>query len=105
MIMKNFKFYPKRMVATCGVNAKLQKDINFAREMEACVLKHLRNEGEECKSDNKLNEQAIKNMDGRVVSTFNCAGTKIYIITDGLHLKDSAYKEYPLTTILFPEEY
>ena len=42
------------------------------------------------------------------MSTFNDVGrNKIWIITDGLHLaNDPVYgKEYPMTTILFPDEY
>lgn len=99
------KFMPKVIVATSGVEAKLKENQEFSKEIEGCLIRHFKNEGDECASDRRMNELAIKHMDGRVLSVFNnCAGSKIYIITDGLHLRDS-YNEYPLTTILFPDEY
>lgn len=75
-------------------------------ELKVMLDKHFMNMGEECYADKRLNKQAIANMDGRVFSVFTFKDIKFYIITDGLHLYNSTeYKDYPLTTILLPEEY
>lgn len=103
----NFKFIPNCIVQTQRVQAKAEQGVFTTQEITDCLQKHFANEGEECKSDNKLNEDAIKRMDGRVLSSFTVRNTKLWIITDGLHLAytNSEHTEYPLCTILLPEEY
>ena len=103
-----YDFCPKTMVYTSGIQACLENGEIKDGDLIDCLHRHLLNLGEECKDDNKLNREAIKNKDGRVVSLFkNCGNRKIFIITDGLHLaNDPVYgDEYPATTILLPEEY
>lgn len=106
MKKRELQFYPKTIVATSGVNALMKDNPKMNKELSQAITKHMCNDGEECKDDNKANDFAIKHMDGRVMSVFNNVdGHKIWIITDGLHLANSAYTEYPLCTILLPEEY
>lgn len=102
------KFETKGMYMTNGVQNALDNEEFSMWHLNKCVEKHFNNQGEECKDDNELNEDAIKYKSGRVMSTFkNVNGHTIWIITDGLHLaNDPVYgKEYPMTTILFPDEY
>ena len=102
------RFETKGVYMTRGVQAKLDNGQIPFTEIVRCLDKHFLNEGEECKDENKLNEDAIKYKSGRVFSVFNnVGGKKIYIITEGFHLiGDPVYgEEYPMTTVLFPSEY
>ena len=102
------KFETKGVYMTSGIQASVERgELNHSL-LTQCLGKHFMNEGEECKNDKKLNEDAIKYKSGRVLSVFkNVGGKKIYIITEGFHLiGDPVYgEEYPMTTILFPDEY
>lgn len=102
------RFETKGVYMTSGVQAKVDRGEIPMKDVTSCLEKHFFNRGEECKDDNELNEEAIKYKSGRVMSTFNnVAGHKIWIITEGFHLaNDPVYgREYPMTTILFPDEY
>ena len=93
---------------TCGVQAKVDRGELDITDVTSCLDKHFMNKGEECEDDNSLNEWSIKHKDGRVMSVFrNVKGQALWIITDGLHLANDPIhgKEYPYTTVLFPEEY
>lgn len=109
-------FVPRQIVMTSGVQAlttdykdrgNVIRPTLLTEEISKCIEKHFANEGEECKADNKLNAEAIKNKEGRVVSSFTVNNIKLFVITDGLHLHNSIEygNQYPLTTILLPEEY
>lgn len=98
------KFITKGIYTTSGIRQSLDENEITASWIQECLAKHFNNEGEEDKYDKKANEYAIKNNDGRVVSVFKKDHTTIFIITDGLGLAN-AYAEYPMTTVLFPEEY
>lgn len=93
---------------TSGVQASIQAGNISHADINSCLRKHFNNKGEECEDDNNLNAWSIKHKDGRVLSVFNNVGIdKIYIITDGLHLADDPVygSEYPVTTILYADEY
>lgn len=102
-------FKTKQVVMTNGIATAIDDKELSTFDLVSCIDRHFNNDGEECKQDKRLNAQAIKHLDGRVVSVFTLRGSqKIYIITDGLHLtncEEEMYKEYPLTTILFADEY
>ena len=102
------QFATKGIYMTCGIqNAMKETEIDFFW-VQDCIQRHFRNDGEECKEDRNMNQWCIDHKDGRVVSIFTDENdTKIYIITDGLHLANDPEhgKQYPMTTILFPEEY
>ena len=98
------RFATKGIYITNGIKFSIDENEISASWIQQCIAKHFNNQGEECKKDNKANETAIKRKDGRVFSVFNKDNNKIYIITDGLHLAEE-YAEYPMTTVMFPEEY
>lgn len=101
------RFITKGIYMTRGIQEYLENGkLDHAQLLEA-TEKHFCNLGHECKEDNQLNEEAIKNKDGRVFSLFNVGNHRIYIITDGLHLQNDPVHggTYPMTTILFPDEY
>lgn len=102
------RFVTRGIVMTRGVDASIKNEELSHSDILPLLHRHFANEGDECKEDKALNEDAIKNESGRVFSVFNnVKGHKLYIITDGLHLaNDPEYgKDYPHTTILFPDEY
>lgn len=101
-------FNTKGVYMTRGINESLKKRELNLHTLSQCLSKHFFNDGEECKEDRNMNQWSIDHMNGRVISVFNDVnGHKIYIITEGLHLdKDPEHgKDYPMTTVLFPEEY
>ena len=94
------KFKMGRVVATAGVDERMQKDRIFA----AFVSKSLRlyencDWGQTCKEDKTQNDDAVKNGE-RILAVYEQAGVrepmKIWIITEW---------DRSVTTILFPEEY
>lgn len=104
----NKKFITRGIYMTRGIQADVERNEMSMGDLKACLDRHFNNKGDECQEDKEYNEYAIKNKDGRVFSVFNnVKGHKIYIITEGLHLADDPEhgKNYPMTTILYPEEY
>lgn len=109
-------FPTKNILMTRGVQTLLTDYLDRGDCISPTILmtdiskmleKHFANMGEECYADKRLNKQAIKNMEGRVFSTFTLNNIKFFIITDGLHLYNSKEygKVYPYTTIMLSEEY
>lgn len=109
-------FPTSNIVMTRGVSSLTRdfKEIGNAirptltmQDISECLQKHFMNEGEESASDKRVNAHSIKNLSGMVLSVFYVNNIKLYVITDGLHLyQDPEYgKDYPLTTVLLPEEY
>jgi hypothetical protein len=95
---------------TNGVQASIESKEITHEDIGDCLNRHFMNLGDECKEDNKLNEVAIKMKEGRVLSVFKNIGdtnNTIYIITEGFHLEnDPKYGfQYPMTTVLFSDEY
>lgn len=95
-------FSPRNIVMTCGVQASVEEGLLSMSAIQGILLQHFNNGGSECKSDNKENAKAIKNNYGRVVSVFYVNDEKLWVITDGLGCD---HPDYPLTTVLYPEEY
>ncbi|MBO7448968.1 MAG: hypothetical protein J6U54_01250 [Clostridiales bacterium] len=94
------KFKMGRVVATRGVDERMQKDRIFA----AFVSKSLRlyencDWGQTCKEDKAQNNYAVDNGE-RILAVYEQAGVrepmKIWIITEW---------DRSVTTVLFPEEY
>ena len=95
---------------TNGVQASIDCKELTHEDIGDCLSRHFMNLGDECEEDNKLNEVAIKMREGRVLSVFKDVGesdSTIYIITEGFHLEnDPKYGfQYPMTTVLFSDEY
>lgn len=95
-------FKAKNICMTCGVKAMVDNEELSMTVIQELLYKHFNNDGSECKSDNRENAKAIKSNYGRVVSVFNVNNEKLWIITDGLGCD---HPDYPLTTVLLPEEY
>lgn len=102
------KFITRGIYMTRGIKSDIEENQISMGDIQACLERHFDNNGDECIQDKAYNHQAIKNKDGRVFSVFNnIDGRKIYVITEGLHLADDVEygTTYPMTTILYPEEY
>lgn len=101
------KFPSKGTYMTRGVNQMYVDGELTPLQLRTMLQKHFNNEGTECPMDKKLNESAIKNLDGRVFSIFKVNGDKFFVITEGFHLiNDPEHGElYPNTTIMLAEEY
>lgn len=102
------KFITRGIYMTCGVQYDIDNDELSILDVNSIVMRHFQNDGDECSQDKRLNSEAIKSKEGRVFSVFNnVQGKKLYVITEGLHLADDPTygSEYPMTTILYPEEY
>lgn len=80
-------------VMTRGINAKMNEDKEFAKFVFECVGKYAYKDwGDTCKEDWKLNDDAVKNGNDRIVARYG----NIFIITEW---------DRSTTTILFTEEY
>ncbi|MEG2117204.1 MAG: hypothetical protein RRZ69_05950 [Clostridia bacterium] len=86
-----------KILLTCNVNDKVEKDSNFAKEIVSAMRKYAQSDwGDLGQSDKKLNELAVKNGDERVLASYKTSLGKVYIITEW---------DRSATTILFANEY
>lgn len=100
------KFNPGRIVVTRGVHEKMEHDIVFKKMfVPASLGRHLCGDwGNLDPEDAALNDDALKNGDGRLFSSYKIpdrlldgiTDDKIWIITEW---------DRSTTTILFPSEY
>lgn len=93
------KFNAGRIVATCGVAARIESDDDFKSFVEDSLKRHVLGDwGELCDEDMQLNNEALEAGE-RLFSAYLKEGVpdgKIWIITEADRSK---------TTILFPHEY
>ena len=92
------KFDSGRVVITRGIE---QVCCEHSTSIQQCLKRHLQGDwGDSCQSDAALNDAALENESGRVLSSYTIGSSKIWIITDGVS-KTCSYS----TTILLPCEY
>ena len=85
---------------TRGINDEIARNDKFAKEICDIVKRFAAKDwGILCDDDKQMNEDALRNGNGRVFAAYNTSVKKVYLITDGLKT------EYEATTILFAEEY
>jgi len=89
-----------KLYMTRGINDEIADNENFAKEI-CDIIKRFKAQdwGELCQEDKQMNEDTLKNGNGRILAAYNTSVKKVYVITDGLKT------EYEATTILFAEEY
>lgn len=89
-----------KLYMTRGINDEIADNENFAKEI-CDIIKRFKAQdwGELCQEDKQMNEDALKNGNGRILAAYNTSVRKVYVITDGLKT------DYEATTILFAEEY
>lgn len=106
-MFQDAKFTTKMIVTTIGVAETLKYDDKFRNELPKLITKHFKNEGDECKTDKRLNELSIKHKQGRVFSSFVLEGHRLFIVTEGLHLENDPEhgKDHPNTCIMLRTEY
>lgn len=91
------KFSFGQVVMTRGVNAQITRSIEFSKFILESIARYRNCDwGDLCEEDKKMNDQAVKNGDDRILARYNNEEGDVYIITEW----DRAY-----TTILFPSEY
>jgi hypothetical protein len=97
----NVKFNVGRTLMTAGVNSYMEEHIVSMNELITLLDRHVSGDwGDIPEEDAELNEGAIRNKEGRIMSAYELSGKRVWIITDGLHDEKETY-----TTVLFPEEY
>ena len=81
------------LVVTRGIAERIKKDEEFSKFVVESHLRYLRQDwGDTCEEDWKLNDNAVKNGNDRIVAKYG----NIFIITEW---------DRSVTTILFTEEY
>jgi lipocalin len=79
------------IICTMGANKQ------FTKEITAALQRYYSGDwGDMCREDKKLNDNAVKSGEDRIVAAYETSESKIYIITEW----DRSY-----TTILFASEY
>ena len=89
------KFALGRMVQTRGVAHKARENREFGREVQDALRKYVRGDWGKSK-DKRMNDQAVKNGDERIMGVYPTDEGDIWIITEW---------DRSATTILFPSEY
>jgi hypothetical protein len=89
------KFDLGRMVQTRGVAHKARENREFGREIKDALRKYVRGDWGISK-DKRMNDQAVKNGDDRIMGVYPTDEGDIWIITEW---------DRSVTTILFPSEY
>ncbi len=94
------KFKMGRVVATRGVDERLQTDAEFRKFVHICLGRHVNADwGDLASGDARLNEESLKSGEGRLFSSYiwhKDIDERIWIITEW---------DRSVTTILFPKEY
>ena len=93
----NMKFSLGKFVMTNGIWSKAEGNTKFTSELNEAVKKYINCDwGDTCKSDWKLNDDAVKNGNDRILAVYKTSEGNIWIITEW---------DRSVTTILFPSEY
>lgn len=92
------RFKLGEVVMTDGVYEMARKDRSFQDFLSESFGRHCKCDwGDLCDEDKALNDMALKNRDGRLLSRYEFNGdVSIYIITEW---------DYSVTTMLLPSEY
>lgn len=91
------KFSIGQVVITRGVNVKISESIEFSEFFLESIARFRNCDwGNLGKEDWKMNDDAVKNGDDRILARYNNEEGDIYIITEW---------DRSATTILFPSEY
>lgn len=86
-----------QLVITRGINGEIADNIDFAKFMMQSLKKYMSCDwGDICDEDKKMNDNAVKNNDDRIVARYNNPNGDIYIITEW---------DRSATTVLFTYEY
>lgn len=90
-----------KLVQTQGIAHLSQNDPIFANNIKNALARYKNKDwGDLCDSDKKLNDEALKNDDDRILASYNLKTQqdeqKVYIITEC---------DRSVTTILFANEY
>ena len=94
----DLKFTSNQTVVTCGINAKMQEDLNFMEHVHACTLRHFMGDwGNMDEEDKEENEKGLASGKQRLMSSYEEPGhPKVWVITEW---------DRSVTTVLFPSEY
>lgn len=100
MSEQKFKFELGEIVVTNAVEEKMESNEFFSNFVIKSLARHIECDwGDLCEEDKALNEQALKNGDARLFSSYifdRQTDEKIWIITEW---------DRSVTTILFPSDY
>ena len=88
------KFSFGQVVMTRGINEQITRSIEFSKFILESIAKYRNCDwGNICSEDWKMNDEAVKNGDDRILARYNSKEGDIYIITEW---------DRSVTTILFP---
>ena len=86
-----------RLVVTCGIDAKMRENADFANDVYlACDKYGACDWGDTCAEDAAMNDNAVMSGNERILAVYNTCEGEIWIITEW---------DRSVTTILFPYEY
>lgn len=86
-----------KWVLTAGINNDVVYDTKFATEITSFIQRYLHCDwGDMCEDDKKLNDEALKSGQDRILAAYESSRGKVYIITEW----DRSY-----TTVLYASEY
>lgn len=86
-----------KWVMTAEINNDIADDTKFAKEITSFMRRYLQCDwGDTCEGDKKLNDEAVKSGQDRILAAYDSSRGKVYIITEW----DRSY-----TTILYASEY
>jgi hypothetical protein len=91
------KFSLGQVVWTAGINHTISENEQFTKEVLKALKQYVNGDwGILDKHDKKLNDDAVKYNNDRILAKYNTCEGSIYIITE---------YDRSVTTILFPSEY
>lgn len=93
------KFKLGELVWTYGIDECAERNIDFKNFVMRSLKYYSRcNWGDTCDEDKKLNDEAVKNGDERILAVYiyHKTNEKIWIVTEA---------DRSVTTVLFPSEY
>lgn len=92
-------FQTGQTVMTCGIESRIDEIPSFRSEIMRSLNRYTKGDwGEVSEDSKKLNDEAVKTCEDRILAAYPTSQDKIWIITDW------EYGEKH-TTVLFPHEY
>ena len=91
------KFELGQVMMTAEITNEFKENKEFRKELQECLGKYAKCDwGDTCKHDSKLNDEAVKSNNDRIVAKYITSKGEIFIITE--------YNR-SCTTIMFTYEY
>lgn len=96
--MFNSKYFKLgQVVVTCRINNSIAESLRFLNDVLLSMNRHCNKDwGDLSEEDKAMNDEAVRNGNDRIFSSYQTCEGEIWIITE---------EDRSVTTILFPDEY